>query len=70
MVEIQFLLIYISSPKTQSVDLFCFSILMFTSVQSVLIAMFSDLDLFLSKVQIQYSTGKLRFSFYQVFHKY
>ena len=25
----------ISSPKTQSVDLFCFSILIFTSVQSL-----------------------------------
>ena len=27
----------ISSPKTQSVDLFCFSILMFTFVQSLVI---------------------------------
>ena len=27
----------ISYPKTQSVDLFCFSILMFTSVQSLVI---------------------------------
>ena len=31
MVEIAFP--YISSPKTQSVDLFCFGILMFASVQ-------------------------------------
>ena len=27
----------ISSPKTQSVDLFCFSILMYNSVQSLVI---------------------------------
>ena len=66
----------ISSPKTQSVDLFCFSILMFTSVQNLVIesqqSTKSDVLKFgpvLSKAQKQDSTRKLRFSFDQIFQK-
>ena len=69
----------ISSPKSQSVHLVCFSLVHFYSplckvwwskdiyrrkVTS------SNLDLFLSKEQKQDSTRKLRFSLHQMFHKY
>ena len=64
---------YISSSKTQSVDLFCFSILMYFSVQILVLysqrLTSSILDLFLSKAQKQDSARKLRFYFDQMFHK-
>ena len=67
---------YISSPKTQSVYIFCFvyiSILMYSSVQSLVLwgqqYTKSNLDLFQSKAQKQDFTRKLRFYFDQMFHE-
>ena len=67
---------YIFSPKTQSVNLFCFSILLLTSVLSLVIysqqlrkSKSSNSDLFLSKAQKQDFRRKLWFSFHQMFHK-
>ena len=62
----------ISSPKTQSVDLFCFSILMYNSVQSLVILgqWSTKIDVLkvgpVSKVQKQDSTKKLQSYFYQI----
>ena len=67
MVEILFL--NISSFKTQSFDLFCFSILTCNGANDWRNATSSNLDLFLSKAQKQDSTRKLRFYFDQMFHK-